>query len=195
MPFGPKNACGCYARLMKLVFNDMMMRKENLSFFDDHLIPCPDFVTGLFRLAKFLYAVEKANLRVSLKKSHFFVDKVDWLGFTATAGSLLPSDRHVKKVLDWPVPKTGEDIRSFQGLASYYRRFMKSYALVSKPLVDAVTNEDKTGEFKWTPECQKSFDWIKKKLASEPILAHPDFEKEFILDTDASNYAMGAVLS
>ena len=195
MPFGPKNACGCYARLMKLVFNDMMMRKENLSFFDDHLIPCPDFVTGLFRLAKFLYAVEKANLRVSLKKSHFFVDKVDWLGFTATAGSLLPSDRHVKKVLDWPVPKTGKDIRSFQGLASYYRRFMKSYALVSKPLVDAVTNEDKTGEFKWTPECQKSFDWIKKKLASEPILAHPDFEKEFILDTDASNYAMGAVLS
>ena len=195
MPFGAKNACGCYARLMRLVFNDMMMRRESLSFFDDHLIVCPDFLTGLFRLCKFLFAVEKANLRVSLKKSHFFVKKVEWLGFEATAGELLPSDRHIEKVKNWPEPKDSDEIASFYGLASYHRRFIKDFATIARPLKQVQAAEKETGKYEWTPAAQKSFDELKEKLITKPILAHPDFDKPFILSTDASLYAMGAELS
>ena len=195
MPFGAKNACGCYARLMRLVFNDMMMRRESLSFFDDHLIVCPDFLTGLFRLCKFLFAVEKANLRVSLKKSHFFVKKVEWLGFEATAGELLPSDRHIEKVKNWPVPKDSDEIASFYGLASYHRRFIKDFATIARPLKQVQAAEKENGKYEWTPAAQKSFDELKEKLVTKPILTHPDFDKPFILSTDASLYAMGAELS
>ena len=195
MPFGAKNACGCYARLMRITFHDMMIRKESLSFFDDHLIPCPNFLTGLFRLAKFMFAISKANLRVSLKKSHFFVKKVKWLGFEATAGELLPSDRHVAKVRDWPTPKNSAEIQSFYGLASYHRRFVKDFAKIARPLKQVENNERQTGRFEWTKEAQASFDYLKEKLISKPVLAHPDFSLPFILNTDASLYAMGAELS
>ena len=195
MPFGAKNACGCYARLMRLVFNDMMMRRESLSFFDDHLIVCPDFLTGLFRLCKFLFAVEQANLRVSLKKSHFFVKKVEWLGFEATAGELLPSDRHIEKVKNWPKPKDSDEIASFYGLASYHRRFIKDFATIARPLKQVQAVERETKKFEWTSAAQKSFDELKERLTTKPILAHPDFTVPLILSTDASLYAMGAELS
>ena len=195
MPFGAKNACGCYARLMRLVFNDMMLRKESLSFFDDHLIPCPDFLTGIFRLAKFMFAISKANLRVSLKKSHFFVKKVKWLGFEATAGELLPSDRHIAKVRDWPTPKNSAEIQSFYGLASYHRKFIKDFARIARPIKQVEAEEKKTGKFNWTKEAQNAFQYLKDKLVTKPVLAHPDFSKPFILNTDASLYAMGAELS
>ena len=195
MPFGAKNACGCYARLMRLVFNDMMLRKESLSFFDDHLIPCPDFLTGIFRLAKFMFAISKANLRVSLKKSHFFVKKVKWLGFEATAGELLPSDRHIAKVRDWPTPKNSAEIQSFYGLASYHRKFIKDFAKIARPIKQVEAEEKKTGKFNWTKEAQNAFQYLKDKLVTKPVLAHPDFSKPFILNTDASLYAMGAELS
>ena len=194
MPFGAKNACSCYARLMRIVFDDMMVRRESLSFFDDHLILCPDFLTGLFRFSKFMYAIARANLRVSLKKSHFFVKKVRWLGFEATAGELLPSDKHIAKVRDWPVPTSSKQIQSFYGLANYHRRFIKDFAAIARPLKLVEAHERSTGDFVWTDLAQKSFDTIKKILISKPLIVHPDFSLPFYLDTDASLYAMGAEL-
>jgi hypothetical protein len=193
MPFGAKNACGCYARLMRLIFTDMMDNRESISFFDDHLIPCPSFLEGLFRFAKFLSAIEKANLRISPTKSKLFVQKVDWLGFEATAGALLPSDTHIKKVKDWPTPKDAKELASFYGLASYHRKFIRNFAKLAKPLKDV----EKQEEFLWTKEAEEAFRIIKKALISKPVLAHPDFssDRPFILNTDASDWAIGAELS
>ena len=218
MPFGAKNACGCYARLMRIIFNDMMERRESMSFFDDHLIPCPTFKDGLFRLAKFLYAIRKANLRISPSKSKFFVQKVEWLGVEATAGHLLPAGKHIEKVKKWPTPQSPTEIKSFLGLAGYHRKFIKDYAKITKHLNEMSAAEDpnkpsrrRKGQnpdsdenpskpkkkFEWTTECQVEFDELRKRLTSQPVLVHPNFSSKhpFILNTDASDWAIGAELS
>ena len=166
MPFGAKNACGCYARLMRIIFNDMLVRKEVMSFFDDNLIPCPTFKDGLFRLAKFLYAIRKANLRISPSKSRFFVQKVEWLGIEATAGYLIPADKHIEKVRKWPVPKAPGEISSFLGLAGYHRKFIKDFAKISRPLSQMANKDDK--DFEWTKSCQESFEKLKTLLTNKP---------------------------
>ena len=90
------------------------------------------------------------------------------------------------------LPRNMTEVRSFLGLCSYYRKFVKDFASIAKPLHD-LTAKDKS--FKWSEDCQISFDKLKQVLISEPILAHPDISKESILDTDASDKAIGAVLS
>ena len=96
------------------------------------------------------------------------------------------------KVLDWPTPRNLRDVRSFLGLTSYYHRFIPQYGDVADPLI-RLTEAKK--EFDWTPECQAAMETLKKHLTTAPILAYPDKEGTFILDTDASDVAMGAVLS
>ena len=84
------------------------------------------------------------------------------------------------------------DLRSFLGICTYYRKFVKDFAKIAKPLHRLT---EKNNSFVWNDECQEAFEKLKHSLTSAPILAHPDFRKNFILDTDASNFAMGAVLS
>ena len=93
---------------------------------------------------------------------------------------------------EWPVPKTVKAVRSFLGLTGYYRRFVKDYANVASPLI-ALTQKSAT--FKWGEEEQRAFDELRGKLVSAPILGYPDMQEKFILDTDASKCAIGAVLS
>ena len=187
-----------------------------MSFFDDHLIPCPSFKDGLFRLAKFLYAIKEANLRISPTKSRFFVQQVEWLGIGVTAGHTFPADKHIEKVKKWPVPISPSEISSFLGLAGYHRKYIKDYAKLTRNLTMMSNAEDPSKKYKgrprtdsegkpkkpkipfeWTPECQKEFDYIKDKLTSQPVLVHPNFSSEhpFILNTDASDWALGAELS
>ena len=93
---------------------------------------------------------------------------------------------------DWPVPINQTEVRSFLGLCGYYRKFIKGYAETAKPLHTLTENGR---PFVWTEECQVAFEKLKKYLTEAPILAYPDFTKDFILDTDASGNSIGAVLS
>ena len=93
-------------------------------------------------------------------------------------------------VKEWMEPTSLTEVRSFLGLCSYCRKFVKDFAAIAKPLHNLTTKS----QFKWTDECQTSFDKLKQVLTSGPLLAHPDFSKQFILDTDASDKAIGAVL-
>ena len=88
-----------------------------------------------------------------------------------------------KKVAEWLEPTNAQEVRQFLGLASYYRRFVKDFATVAKPLHQLT---EKTKEFKWTTECQVSFTALRRLLITAPVLAFPDFQKPFILDTDAT---------
>ncbi|GBN69125.1 Retrovirus-related Pol polyprotein from transposon opus [Araneus ventricosus] len=98
----------------------------------------------------------------------------------------------IKAVVDWPRPDTIHDLRSFLGLCTYYRCFVKNFSTIAKPLhklTEAKSN------FNWTDECEKSFNSLKQALTSSPILTYLRINKDFILDTDANNEAIGAVLS
>ena len=92
----------------------------------------------------------------------------------------------------WPIPTCQRDVQCFLGLANYYCRFVKDYANIARPLHRLT---EKNAIFKWTKECQQSFDNLRERLISAPILAFPDCSKPFILDTDANNTGIGAVLS
>lgn len=98
----------------------------------------------------------------------------------------------MKSVLEFPKATTIKHIKLFLDLSGYYRKFINSYSAIAKPLTNLLKKDIK---FTWSDECQKSFDTLKKALCSEPILKYPDFTKTFILTTDASNKALGAILS
>ena len=98
----------------------------------------------------------------------------------------------VNKVQAWPIPKTLQAVRQFLGCCSYYRRFMQKFAQIAKPLHKLT---EQNAKFKWTNECQKAFEQLRNCLSTTPILAYPDFSREFVLDTDASDTGIGAVLS
>ena len=100
--------------------------------------------------------------------------------------------RRFERVCEWPVPENSTEVKSFLGLAGYYRRFVPNFASVARPLHKLT---EANVDFAWTSECQSSFDALKKLLSTAPILSYPDFSAEFILDTDASNHGIGAVLS
>ena len=117
---------------------------------------------------------------------------VSFLGHIISDEGDATEPEKVNAVQEWPVPISQTEIRSFLGLCGYYRRFIKGYAEIAKPLH---TLTEKGRPFVWTEECQYSFDKLKKCLTEAPVLAFPDFTKEFILDTDASGNSIGAVLS
>ena len=98
----------------------------------------------------------------------------------------------IEAVKSWPTPTSQTEVRSFLGLASYYRRFILNFSDVVKPLTNLTKKEQ---PFIWTPECDEAFNTMKQMLTTAPILAYPQLDVNFILDTDASNYAIGAVLS
>ena len=100
--------------------------------------------------------------------------------------------KKVEAVRSWPVPQSPKDVRSFLGLCSYYRRFVRSFSEIAKPLQRLT---EKGQRFQWTPECQEAFHQLKTALTTAPVLAYPTSDDQFVLDTDASNTGTGAVLS
>jgi hypothetical protein len=117
--------------------------------------------------------------------------KVKFLGSVVTAEGIEPDPDKIKAVVEWPVPANLTELRAFTGLAGYYRRFIAGFSHVAKPLSD-LTSKD--APFIWTSAQQTAFETLKKRLVEYPILAPPTEDGQFIVDTDASNYAMGAVL-
>ena len=194
MPFGAKNSGNCYARLMKEVVGDMVKENKLLGFFDDHLVCGSTFLETYFRLAEFLFQVEKANLRVGPAKTKLFVQEAEWLGHRVTPDSLMPGQKLTKAVQEWPRPTTIKELQTFLGKASYYRKFIKDFAVIATPLRILLQEET---EWTWNEPQEKAFEDLKKALCSEPVLAHPNFRSSepFILDTDASHYGVGGVLS
>ena len=118
--------------------------------------------------------------------------QVKYLGHLITRQGLRPNLERVRAVTEFPVPKSVTQVRQYIGLTSYYRRFIKGFAKMAAPL-HHLTRKDV--EFQWTVDCQKAFNELKSKLVQAPVLAYPDFDVDFVLETDASYQGLGAVLS
>ncbi len=191
MPFGLACAPSTFERLMDEVMRGMQW-EECLIYLDDIISFGKDFDQELERLIRILERLRKADLKLNANKCHLFQESVEFLGHTVSRDGVHASDDKVKTVREWPVPRNVREVRSFLGLCSYYRKFVKDFALVARP-INALVKKYVT--FLWTEECQTAFESLKDALTTAPVLAYPDVDKMFILATDASKESVGAVLS
>ena len=191
MPFGLCNAPSTFERLMEKVLAGLQW-KIALLYLDDVIVFSSTVEQQLDRLRLVFERIRKANLQLKPKKCHLFCKEVSFLGHWVSAEGVTTEEDKVQAVKEWPVPKSVKAVRSFLGLTGYYRRFVKDYAAVASPLI-ALTQ--KAAVFKWGEEEQRAFETLKDKLVTAPILGYPDMKERFILDTDASKCAIGAVLS
>ena len=191
MPFGLTNAPGTFQRLMNNLFAQYIY-KGVLIFLDDVLLYSGDVDQHMQNLRITFETLREANLRLKPKKCKFFQKQVDYLGHTIQADGTSPDPGKVEAVKEWPVPKNVTDVRSFVGFCSYYRRFIRNFAEIARPL-HAVTK--KNARFEWNEDCQVAFERLKLELTTAPMLQYPDYKSPFVVDTDASNVSLGAVLS
>ena len=191
MPFGLCNATATFQRLMELALSGLQWT-SCLVYLDDVIVFSEDFPTHVERLAAVLAKIQLAGLKLKPSKCHFFKDEVGFLGHVISKNGVLPNPDNIQKVMDWPTPRSVKQVRSFLGLGNYYRRFVKNYSRVVKPLTD-LTRKDLV--FSWTPKCQEAFDLLKEKLTGPEIMAYPKDAGDFIVDCDACDFSIGCVLS
>jgi len=144
------------------------------------------------RLEKILHPFERANLQLNPEKCVIAQPQVNYLGYVLSEKGVLASPDKVKAVRYYLTPKSVKEVRSFLGLALFYRSLVQDFATIAKPLTE-LTKKDLP--FWWGPSQQKAFETIKDKLCTTPVLAYPNFELPFILNTYASKIAVAAILS
>lgn len=191
MPFGLKNGPSVFQRFMDKVLGRYKWQSV-LVYIDDIIIYSSDFDTHCKDIANVLSLTEKSGLTLSPGKSHVAYSSIKALGHMVSNLGIGTTEETVRAVVEYPTPTMPRHIQQFLGLAAYYRRFIKNFAAIAAPL-HARLKKDTPWE--WTPECDAAFLQIKEKLTTAPILAHPNYEKEFIVYTDASTVGIGAVLS
>lgn len=190
MPFELSNVPSTFIMVMNQVLRSFI-GKFVVVYFDDILIYSLDERKHVEHLRAVLNALRDDKLYVNLKKCVFMTHSLSFLGFVLTSTGLQVDNEKIKTVQDWPAPNSLQEVISFHILASFYRRFIKNFSTISTPLTYCI----KKGEFKWTTQAEKSFQLVKEKLPSAPMLALPDFEKMFELDCDASHVGIGGVLN
>lgn len=194
MPFGLANAPATFQRLMTKVLEDLIPNKC-LVYMDDVIVHSKTLEEHRTHLKEVFDKLRRAGLTLNPKKCVFLKKSVTFLGHVVSGKGIQPDPSHTDKIQNWPTPVNVEELRSFLGLASYYRRFIKDFAHIAAPL-HALTNKGKP--WIWSPENEQAFKELKSRLIQAPILAFPDVSEghaQFILDTDASNRAIGGVLS
>lgn len=191
MPFGLKNAPATFQRAMNCILSDLI-GKCCLVYLDDIIIFGSSLQQHLDNLNKVLKRLIEANLKVQLDKCEFLQKQCEFLGHIVTENGIKPNPNKIEKILSWPLPKTAKQIKGFLGLLGYYRKFIKDFAKLTKPLTRCLKKDAKIIH---NEEFKNCFNDCKQLLTSDPILRYPNFEKSFILETDASDFALGAVLS
>lgn len=191
MPFGLKNAPATFQRLMNTALSGLQ-GVRCFVYLDDIVIYSHDLSSHIENLSSVFQRLRDFNLKLQPDKCEFLRREVAYLGHVITENGVKPNPEKTKAVTEFPTPKSPKDIKSFLGLVSYYRRFIPDFSKIAKPLTLLLK---KDSPFLWENKQQLAFDELKHKLTSAPVLIYPDFSKPFILTCDASNHAIGAVLS
>ena len=191
MPMGLTNSPPTFQSLMEIVLSKLIW-KTTVPYLDDCIIFSATAEEHLHRLREVLERFRAANLKINPLKSEFFRMKVQFLGHIISKKGLQVDPEKVSAVKRFPVPTNQTQVKSFLGLCSYYRRYVKNFADIARPLHKA---SETSSPFKWTEEAHEAFEKLKSCLLTTPILAFPSTKDPFILYTDASQTAMGAVLA
>ncbi|KAJ4773419.1 polyprotein [Rhynchospora pubera] len=190
MSFGLTNALASFQNLMNDVFKDEL-RKSVLVFFDDILVYSRSLIEHIQHLEKVFIKLREHKLYAKMSKCGFGMEQVEYLGHIISKDGVATDPSKIEVMVNWPRPRTLKELRGFLGLTGYYRKFIKSYGTISKPL----TGQLKKNGFIWNESAERAFEKLKRAMTSAPILALPDFTKSFTLETDACDIGVGAVLS
>ncbi|XP_073681655.1 uncharacterized protein [Garra rufa] len=192
LPFGLHGAPATFQRLM-----DVILRPHQAyaaAYLDDVVIHSEAWEDHLDRLRRVLTELRKAGLTANPRKCHLALQEAKYLGYQVGRGLIKPQEKKVEAVRSAPKPKTKTQVRAFLGLAGYYRCFIPNFSSLAAPLTD-LTRKGQPERVQWSPAADDAFQEIKRILTSEPILRAPDFSCPFLLQTDASDTGLGAVLS
>jgi hypothetical protein len=191
MPFGLCSSPSTFQRLMQNVLRGLHWEECQL-YMDDVIVPGASFQESLLRMEHTFDRLLSARLKLKLSKFIFFQSNVKFLGHVVSEEGISTDLDQVKAVQDWPRQKTPKQMRGFLGLCSYYRKYVKNFATIARPLHKLC---EKGSRFQWNDECEQAFIRLKDALTSPPILSYPRPGCQFIVDSDASDKAVGAVLS
>ena len=201
LPFGLQNAPSTYCRLVQMVLADIPTSVA-IPYLDDTCIHSVDLKSHFAGLRRVLQAQQDAGLKLQPSKCFLFRSRIEYLGHVISEEGLAPMPKYLEVVKNWPLPTTRSEARTFLGKTGYYRRFIEHYSHIAAPWSDITgkgTPEEEKTPLEVTPAMEQSFELLKEKLLTAPILAYPQFDspEEFILDTDWSQEAacIGAVLS
>jgi hypothetical protein len=168
-----------------------MLRKCVIVFFDDILVYNPTFEDHLVHLHQVFQLLQQHQWKVKLSKCAFAKREIAYLGYVISERGVATCLAKVTTVANWPTPKSVKELRSFLGLAGYYRKFIKYFGVICRPLTDLLR---KNYVFVWTSDHELAFQTIKTALVQAPVLAMPNFDKPFYVETDASDVGVGVVL-
>ena len=192
MFFGMCNSPATFQSMMDSIFQDLTDACIVIIYMDDIFLFAKDPQTLEENTKKVLLRLRENDLFLKPKKCEFCKTKIEWLGMVIEEGKITMDPGKLKGIKEWPIPMTTKQVRGFLGFGNFYRRFIKHFSEVAKPLNDLLKKDHK---FEWTTECQNSFDTLKERFTEEPVLTMPDHTKPFQIESDASKYASGAVLT
>ncbi|KAL3569991.1 hypothetical protein D5086_027240 [Populus alba] len=186
MPFGLCNAPATFQRCMLSIFSDMVERFLEI-FMDDFSVFGDSFDDCLTNLEKVLSRCEEKNLVLNWEKCHFMVTNGIVLGHIVSSKGIEVDKSKIELIANLPTPKSVKDVRSFLGHAGFYRRFIKDFSVISKPLSNLLTKDN---IFEWTEHCEEAFVKLKNLLTSAPVIQPPDWSLPFEIMCDASDYVV-----
>ncbi len=191
MPFGLKNAPAVFQRFINYIMKPFL-DKFVAVYLDDILIYSRTKEEHITHVRRVLSVLQENHLAAKASKCEFHRPEVEFLGHVISGSGVKTDPKKIAALKDWPTPTTVKEVQSFVGFCNYYRRFVKNFASIAKPLHHLTR---KNSKFVWTEDCNNAFLTLKEKLCSSEVLIQPDPNKPYKLETDASKFAIGCVLS
>jgi len=196
MPFGLSNAPATFQRLMESCLGNLHLN-WCIIYLDDVVVFSKTPEDHLARLRRVFLKLREAGLKLKPSKCELFKERLNFLGHVVSKEGVETDPTKTEEVRSWPTPTTVTEVRSFLGFANHYRRFLKGYAKLAKPLNGLISGENakrKQNKVEWNEESEKAFQEIKDLVTRAPVLAYADYTKPFKLNTDASGLGLGAAL-
>ena len=190
MPFGLCNSGATLCRLVDQVLG-CDLEPHVFVYLDDIIVATDTFEKHLNILKIISERLTKANLSISLDKSRFCMQELNYLGYIIGQDGIRPNPEKTASIHSYPKPKNMKDVRRLLGMAGWYRRFIPNFSTITAPLTELIKKGKK---FEWSDRAENALEDVKKALVSEPVLANPDYEQPFTIQTDASDLGMGGVL-
>ena len=197
MPFGLANAPATFQAYINRALIGLV-DVTCVVYLDDILIYSAEPAEHWQHIKQVLERLRQFQLYANLKKCRFCTQSVEFLGFVVTTNGVAMDQERVATIQGWPTPQSYRDVQVFLGFANFYRRFIRGYSTIAAPLTSLLKGSKagkKSGPFEWPEDARLAFEQLRSTFATAPFLRHYDPQKKLRLETDASNFGVGAVLS